>query len=936
MKYYIKISLLLFLLLPSTIAEAQELPPIEKYLPENYGGETQNWSISQADNKYIYVANNRGLLEFNGANWTAYPTPNETVIRSVHVINDRVYTGFYMNFGYWKKNDFGNLEYTSLSDVIKDRLIEDEEFWYIVNQENWVLFQSLNRIYIYNADTGEIDIIESEAGMLGIFNVNGVIYYHDIDKGIFKIEKGKPILVTDFSMAENNKAINIFETHNGILILTGSNGFFEFSNNSIRKWSTPADELLKKSTIFSSIQLKDKSFILGTISKGLIYLSSKGEIIYQVNQSKGLNNNTILSLFEDIDENIWLGLDNGINCINIKSSIKLFNDAKGNIGTVYTSVVFKDVLYLGTNQGLFYKKLNVDEQFKFIDGTNGQVWSLFIYDDSLFCGHNFGTFLIKNNVPRLISEIQGGWIFKTIPKHSDLLLQGTYKGLAILEKKSGDWGIKYKIDGFDYSARFLEIYDDEIWVNHEKKGIFRIKVDEQFSTILGITNDSLLEMGKNSNVIKYKGNILYAHEEGVFSYNKEENRFEKENVVNKVSGNENYNTGKLIKDNIGGLWSFSKDNIGYISQSQFSDDLKITEIPIPRSLRKEMFGFENITHIRGDEYLLGTTNGYMILDVSKINFKEHSIILDKVSVRFKGSKFKEVPFSKEQPLFESNLNTISFTYTIPEYDEYLISKFQYKLEGFYEDWSSWSTKSNIVFENLPFGEYTFMVRAKTGNTLTENIEEYTFIIDRPWYLSVLAIIMYSLLLIVMLFLIHRAYKRYYTKQKQKLVEENKKQLELRQLESEREIMKLNNEKLTQDIESKNRELASSTMNIIKKNEILSTIKKELQSSENERGDFKNVERIIDRNLNNKDDWKHFEEAFNSVDKDFLKKLKAKHCDLTPHDLRFCTYLRLNLSSKEIAPLLNISVRSVEIKRYRLRKKLKLEHSDSLVNYILEI
>ena len=149
-------------------------------------------------------------------------------------------------------------------------------------------------------------------------------------------------------------------------------------------------------------------------------------------------------------------------------------------------------------------------------------------------------------------------------------------------------------------------------------------------------------------------------------------------------------------------------------------------------------------------------------------------------------------------------------------------------------------------------------------------------------------------------------------------------------------MKLSNEKLTQDIESKNRELASSTMSIIKKNELLNTIKKELQKSEKERGGLKNVEKIIDRNLNNKDDWKYFEEAFNNVDKDFLKKLKKKHHNLTPHDLRFCTYLRLNLSSKEIAPLLNISVRSVEIKRYRLRKKLELEHSDNLVNYILEI
>src|SRR5690606_5252453 len=91
---------------------------------------------------------------------------------------------------------------------------------------------------------------------------------------------------------------------------------------------------------------------------------------------------------------------------------------------------------------------------------------------------------------------------------------------------------------------------------------------------------------------------------------------------------------------------------------------------------------------------------------------------------------------------------------------------------------------------------------------------------------------------------------------------------------------------------------------------------------------------IDRNINSEDDWKFFEDAFNNADKDFLKRIKARHDNLTHHDLRLCAYLRLNLSSKEIAPLLNISVRSVEMKRYRLRKKFDLPHPDNLTDYIL--
>ena len=125
------------------------------------------------------------------------------------------------------------------------------------------------------------------------------------------------------------------------------------------------------------------------------------------------------------------------------------------------------------------------------------------------------------------------------------------------------------------------------------------------------------------------------------------------------------------------------------------------------------------------------------------------------------------------------------------------------------------------------------------------------------------------------------------------------------------------------------------MSIIKKNEFLNAIKDKLKSSGGI-PEIKAVIRTIDRNINNVDDWKFFENAFNNADKDFLKKVRDKHPELSANDLRLCAYLRLNLSSKEIAPLLNISVRSVEVKRYRLRKKMNLSREAGLTDYIINL
>jgi DNA-binding CsgD family transcriptional regulator len=165
--------------------------------------------------------------------------------------------------------------------------------------------------------------------------------------------------------------------------------------------------------------------------------------------------------------------------------------------------------------------------------------------------------------------------------------------------------------------------------------------------------------------------------------------------------------------------------------------------------------------------------------------------------------------------------------------------------------------------------------------------------------------------------------------------DTKKQLKRKKLKAQKKIVQINNEKLREEVESKNRELAISTMSIIKKNEFLNAIKDQLKAS-TDNPEVKSVIRTIDRNINNVDDWKFFEDAFNNADKDFLKKVKSSHPELTANDLRLCAYLRLNLSSKEIAPLLNISVRSVEVKRYRLRKKINLAHENGLVDYIMQI
>ncbi len=96
-----------------------------------------------------------------------------------------------------------------------------------------------------------------------------------------------------------------------------------------------------------------------------------------------------------------------------------------------------------------------------------------------------------------------------------------------------------------------------------------------------------------------------------------------------------------------------------------------------------------------------------------------------------------------------------------------------------------------------------------------------------------------------------------------------------------------------------------------------------------------LHRLVERELSSENDWEVFEENFNSVHEAFLRKMKHSFPELTPGDLRLAAYLKMNLSTKEIAPLLGISIRGVENKRYRLRQKMNLPNDENLVEFLLE-
>lgn len=914
---------------------AQELPPIVAYSPSDYGADNQIWDISQSSENIIYAANSQGLLEYNGARWELYPVPNNSIIRSVNVINNKVFTGCFMDFGYWERDSFGSLYYTSLIDQFGINLEEDEEFWNITELNGWMIFQSLSRIYLLDLENKESKIIKSDAQISQMINFNKTIFFQKAGVGLFKIENGDVKLVNNDDILKRNKVIDIFKLEKQVLVLTSNEGIFKLNETLLSPWTLDDEININDITVYSGEQLHDDTIILGTISNGMFHVNIDGVLIDRFNKNNGLSNNTILSVFEDNENNIWLGLDYGLNYISRNSKFKIYLNTQGQLGTIYNAIIFEDLLYLGTNQGLFFKKINTNDTFKLVPETNGQVWALKKMDNKLFCGHDSGTFTIKNGmIIEKITNAIGTWDFKEVPNMSNMILQGNYNGLYLLEKVGENWRFRNRLEGIDMSCRFFEFFDDQIFVNHEFKGLYELSYNENLNRVQSLNISNTVEKGIGSSLLRYSDKLIYSSSKGIYSYDETSKFLPDSTFASLYAPYKSISTLLEINGESNKLWRFADDNILIISPGSISSIPQIEIIPISENLRNVVAGFENLSKISNEEYLIGTSNGYIIYNKDVPDTQvDYNIQLNSVHAnKLEGPKTK-LNFT-EETLLPNKTNNIEFSYSLPFFGKIINSKYQYQLIGLSDNWSEWSTESKQLFENLPYGSYTFNVRGKVGNKLTKNIASFNFEIERPWFLSNMAIAIYILISLITILIIHNFYRAYYVRQQSKLLEDAQRKIELNEMETSQKLIELKNEKLKQDVENKSRELAISTMSLIKKNEFLNRVKNELKAAENPK--IKSVIKLINNNINNTDDWQFFEEAFNNADKDFLKKIKTLHPNLTPNDLKLCAYLRLNLSSKEIAPLLNISSRSVEVKRYRLRKKMNLSHELSLTNYILEI
>ena len=227
------------------------LPGIRNFSRSQYSGGIQNWSFTETDNGLLYFANNNGLLEYNGSEWTLYKSVN-AVNRSVCADGNRIYVGAYNEFGFYEENEKGTLQYHSLSYMIKDKIQDFDEVWRIHKTSFGIVFQSFQAIFIYQ--NGKIQIIYPRSRFHLSYYVNGILWVFDEELGLMQYREGKVRTVPggDFFIGNNIWSILPINDDN-VLIATSNKGVFRYKDNKVTPWDTKINERLKKYQLYSAI-----------------------------------------------------------------------------------------------------------------------------------------------------------------------------------------------------------------------------------------------------------------------------------------------------------------------------------------------------------------------------------------------------------------------------------------------------------------------------------------------------------------------------------------------------------------------------------------------------------------------------------------------------------------------------------------------------------
>ncbi|MCL1974510.1 MAG: hypothetical protein FWG54_06830 [Bacteroidetes bacterium] len=906
-------------------------PQIVTYARSEYKAGSQNWQIAQRGDHWMYFANKAGILEFNGTAWNLYPFDNSSDGRSLLCAADnrRIYVGGINEFGYLQPDETGALQYVNLSVQIPRGAMTVGNVWKIYEIDDAVYFCGDNLLVRWRGNRFQNIPCPDKVDCSGLLNNT---LYIGTTSGLYVLAGDTFYPLPASGLLTHKKLRAIIPFYNDMLV-AASDALYLVDKNGCRPFITQVDAFIRENGLFS-MAVYENILAVGTVRKGVVLIDHKGMAMDYFNESHGLHDNTVLSLFFDSDHNLWLGQDNGIGFVALHNPLKNLYTHPNFYGSGYAAALYNNLLYLGTNRGLYTipwsegLSENAPRPHA-VPQLQGQVWSLSVIDNKLMCCMDTGLYMIDaNNRIETLDLPVGVWSFRPMLDNPSAAWISTYNGFFTTRKKKDGWEKPTPVEGpAVYTIiNYQEIAPGVLFLRDNYNEFIKATLNDSRTQITDTVVLGVSKIPANSFVYKWYNRVICCTRSGFFQVD-ETGNLHPDQEMNQWTqvGNDPVSYKSLsAKGNL--VCVLSDHVIGAYNEQTGFRALHHHALPL-------IANFEELVVLNDSLSIIPNENGFALWNILSATTPSSKLQIIKIeSIKNNATLYVHAVTQDALLSIPYKDRSLRFHFHLLDYANTSPRSYSCRLdEG---DWVQ-NVSGVKDYENISIGKHRFMLK-----TDFDVFEDFSFTILPPWYKKTWAYGIYSLLTVFFCLGVWYWDDRRIKLKNRQLELKQKKQIRIK----EQEITQLKNERLELEVKHKNQELANTAINLARKNEVLTEIRGDLskvsEGMKIEDPDLPTLRRKI-LILNNKisenifqdDSLKKFEEHFDLVHNKFMEHLTAKYPELSANERKMCAFIKMNLSSKEIAPLLNISIRGVETLRYRLRKKIGLKQEENLIIFL---
>lgn len=949
-------ALLLFLSACFMAEGASFMPPVINYAPEIYGGGNQNWQCAQTPEGWMVFANRDGLTAFEGGSWKTYQLPHGFHVRSVLPISDRVYVGSYEDFGYLKVNPTGGLDYVSLAAQIPDFPITNCDVQSIVMLGDTVFFQSSDAWFRY-AD-GKVkpfmtkDVHPSaffQCGDRAFAQLRGRGFSQLLPDGSFRQEISRSAL-GDEEVATliplPSQGAPTSSTIDDMLLVTRQGNIWRYTTGTLTPFSTSPSGVLRDTNPLSGLRLRDGTIMVGTRSDGAFAFSPQGKLLYHFDNTNSFRHDTVFGLCQDDEGNVWAALDVGVAQIAWDAPIQVLRPEQTapQIGMIYDVEVFNGDYYIASSEGL-WKYSPVKGKFE-IAGD--------IHSQTNFVRKIFGNLYVGTSTK--LCKIDPSGEFHTVVPTGCIDVTGfrgalfvtTYSN-AMIVREDDTYNV---LDGF--SAPMLRpVYatDGVLWMSHLYNGAVKMSLTDDLQSIRSVERITGISKPEGARVKQgpivafwIAGTVIINDGKEYFNYNPSSKELNPYPPLNNIMEPDNKVLTVLWLGNDRSVFACTN---GYMFvKGDGKGGLKVEErVPVEAFGNPGMGGF-NLVRGRADNDTLlfnldNAIGRYIIKDESATHAAMPKRKLRKASITarmpdgttrsFPLNEVAEIPF---------NYSHIDIAVSYPRFNHKPIT-YHYHLSGRGDRQDIKSQAPSVTFGQLSSGGHTLHVEAFDELEQPLGDMEIKFKVLPPLHATWWAFGIYGVVLLWIIYAFGRWRVKRNDKRRQQEFEAHQQKDALVISEQNRMIALQKQQLLESQLQTKSAQITTASMGLLSKNRALDALRERIRENieKNQYGRIylENLLGEIDAGASSDDFWKLYQENFDQIHTNFFTILRERYPSLTPSDLRFCALLRLNLSTKDIAQMTNLTVRGVEAARYRLRRKLSdLPEGANLVDFLISL